>query len=114
MCRMFAQSAQIVATPPFFVPLGGALAKEQRDYEANAMAQYGLVGMVIVGVIIANAEEDNERAVTRRCMMYKGYARYGTSREIWKEINRGNDAERIARQAIIASGPQPIAGAIAP
>lgn len=113
-CRMFAEAGQLTSIPPIFVPLGNTLVKEDRFKGSDVMLRYGLVGSIIVGVIVANAEDDNRRATMRRCMMYKGYNRYGTSSDVWDDIDRGPDALKLARQALIASGPQPLAGAIAP
>lgn len=47
-------------------------------------------------------------------MMYKGYKRFGTTRKIWEEIAAGTETETLARLALIASGPQPLTGAVGP
>lgn len=113
-CRMYALSTPLLAVPPRFVPLGGDAIAEGRARSGAAMTQYGVIGVLISGIIIANAEEDAIRFNTRRCMAYKGYERYGTQRAIWKQIDAGTDAEKTARMALIASGPHPDAKAIEP
>jgi hypothetical protein len=59
-------------------------------------------------------EEDLEKTTDRRCLAYKGYHRYGTTRAIYKQIVSGTDAEKLARKAVIASGPPPQAEALGP
>jgi len=111
-CRMYSLQAQLTPVPPKFIPLGSdAVKSESTD---RAAAQFGLVGLLIIGPIIRSGEEDAAEASNRRCMMYKGYGRYGTSRASWKQLKAGTEAERLARLALIASGRPPAAGAIGP
>ena len=111
-CRMYSLQAQLTSVPPKFIPLGSTPVKS--DSTAGAAAQFGLVGVLIIAPIIESGEEDAAEASNRRCMMYKGYSRYGTSRASWKQIKAGTEAERLARLALIASGLAPSAGAIGP
>ncbi|HEV2563051.1 MAG TPA: hypothetical protein VGT78_13010 [Rhizomicrobium sp.] len=124
-CRLYALADNIsVATPPDFVPLSGYVEKARpiNNYNMSFYAnQYGIggaigaaVGGFIVGAIDAQAEDDNARATDRRCMAYKGYSRYSTSSDIWDKINAGNDAEKLARKAVIASGTKPPSEAVDP
>jgi len=79
----------------------------------------GLIGGAIAQAIYGSAEERRKRRVNmRRCMSFKGYERYGLSKDLWEEFNfeEGNrhvpEAERqhmLAMQAKVASGPQPAA-----
>jgi hypothetical protein len=50
----------------------------------------------------------------RRCMTFKRYNRYGTTKAIWQQIEAGTVADKLARRALIASGPQPASEVIAP
>lgn len=119
-CRVYGLSANLVAVPPKFVPLGGGIIKDRsyNDYFGTQMAmQYGIggvIGLALVNVIVAQAEQDNVRAAVKTCMAYKGYSRYGTSSDIQDKIDAGSEAEKIARMALIASGPQPPSEAIDP
>ena len=115
-CRIYALSTRIVPIAPNFVPLESDTPKndEMDKVAAGAWRQYGLVGLVIAGWIVADAEDEAARGTMRRCMMYKGYARYGTTKAIWRQIETGSDADKIARRAILASGLQPSGQAIAP
>jgi hypothetical protein len=110
-CRMYARMTNIVATPPKFVPLGSG------DVQARTtpvLLNYGIVGYLVGAYFIAQAERDSDRATMNRCMAYKGYSRYGTSEAIWSQINAGSDGDKLARGALIASGPKPEAEAIDP
>ncbi len=113
-CRIQSQMAQLVVPMPRFIPLGGEpLAKPERNIWAP-FPMYGLVGMVIANAIIASAEDDLAIETSRKCMAYKGYHRYGTSRAIFKQIDSGTDVEKLARRARIASGPPPQTEALEP
>ena len=91
------------------------------------MASYGLggvlggaIGSALADAIYGSAEERRKRRVNmRRCMNFKGYARYGLSKDLWNEFNfeEGNrtvpEQERqgmLAQQAKVASGPKPAGG----
>lgn len=106
-CRMYGQMTQFVAPLPAYVPLGGDPVKAPGPRHWNMFLMDGIVGALIADIIIANAMEDRAIATSRRCMAYKGYRRYGTSRNIFKQIDSGADTEKLARKALIASGPAP-------
>jgi hypothetical protein len=92
---------------------------------AGATAQYGVlpgaigsaIGSAIADAIFGSAARREQRRVNlRNCMGFKGYKRYGLSRDLWTEFNfeegmgrkkedRRNDA--LALQALVASGPAP-------
>ncbi len=92
-----------------------------------AMIQYGMLGGAVGGLlgaaigdaIYGSAEIRRKRRINmRRCMFFKGYARYGLDEDLWEEFNfeEGNssvpeeDRQRmLAQQALVASGPQPTA-----
>lgn len=115
-CRMYSlQVSLAVVLPPKFVPLGSAAVRsESKGPSPQFFMMYGLAGALFAEVIIQSAEDDTAEAVNRRCMAYKGYSRYGTSAQSWKQIAAGTDADRLARMALIASGPQPSTGEIGP
>jgi hypothetical protein len=111
-CRMYALTTKSVAVPPRFVPLGSDVIQEKKT--TPAYWGYGVVGIIISEIFVEQDRRDTDRATIKRCMAYKGYLRYGTSEAIWTEINAGDDAESVARKALIASGPKPAAEAIDP
>ena len=117
-CFLYSSALEAAPPDPVFVPLGmpGSVAK---NYTVNLMPlSYGIAGLVAVTVLQVIVEDsvnhDVERANTRRCMGYKGYHRYGTSRMIWRQLGKGNDDEIVFRFAKIASGPQPKSAEIEP
>lgn len=78
---------------------------------------YGLIGSVVNDLIYRpRAQEVMQRASMRRCMSFKGYQRYGLTRELWEQIGFEEGRRRedegirqlsLARQAKLASGPKP-------
>lgn len=82
-----------------------------------AGAAGGVIGNLMVAAIFGSAEKRRLRRVNmRRCMGYKGYARFGLSKDLWQEFNfeEGFSGEAedkrqamLARQAKVASGPRP-------
>ena len=94
---------------------------------AASMAQYGglaggigsAIGSAIADAIFGSAARREQRRTNlRTCMSYKGYQRYGLSRELWTAFNfeeglgRKREPVRLqalALQALVASGPQPSA-----
>jgi hypothetical protein len=110
-CRMYALTTKSVAVPPGFVPLGSDVIQGKAT---PVLMSFGPVGAIVGSIFIEQDRRDTDRATTKRCMAYKGYSRYGASQSGWKAINTGSDAEKIAREALIASGPKPAAEAIDP
>ncbi len=110
-CRMYGESARLVTVPPKFVPLGADAVRRPNAMANGVGAQYGVVGLLIAGLII---EEDATNATSRRCLHYKGYVRYGTRWDIAKKIAAGSDVERVARMASIAAGAAPQTEALDP
>ena len=84
-----------------------------------AGAAGGVIGNLMVAAIFGSAEKRRLRRVNmRRCMGYKGYSRYGLSKDLWQEFNfeEGFSGEAedkrqamLAQQAKVASGPRPVA-----
>jgi hypothetical protein len=86
--------------------------------EAPGRTAYGLVGDLANALIFVPAQD---RANLRRCMSFKGYARYGVPKALWESFNLQHietaTPEReiqmsLARQALVASGPQPASRAL--
>lgn len=90
--------------------------KTARNETAGGMA-YGLVGGLANALIFVPAQDRLfRRANLRRCMFFKGYARYGLPKALWEAFNlqhiEAATPERdiqmsLARQALVASGPRP-------
>lgn len=99
---------------------------------ASAMTQYGvgpgLVGGAIASAIIDGVFGSAERRKARRlnmrtCMHFKGYDRYGLTKDLWQEFNfeEGNGRKEedlrtrdMLMQARVASGPVPQQEVLAP
>lgn len=123
-CRGYSMVAQVGAIPPTIVPVGGPLVQDapkrgmfDPPYSNNLTFGSPLgstIGYALVGMIVANYMEELALATNRRCMYWKGYSRYGTSRALWKAIDTGSDTEKLARRALLASGPRPAAVALEP
>lgn len=114
-CRLFAVTTKLVAKPPAFIPLGTDIVTPgNTPMSHNFQLLFGTVGSLFAMTIIEAAEDDNSRAISRRCMTYKGYARYATSRSAFRQMSAGTEEERLARWALVASGPQPIIGEVGP
>jgi len=125
-CRIYSLTTQIAAIPPRFVPLGSNdLITAARPHNGSRLVTTvpggvvgagvgSVVGSLFLSVIVRQAQEEQAIKTNNRCMAYKGYSRYGTSHAIWNSINAGEDADNIARMALIASGPLPPAKAIDP
>ena len=108
-CRINAALAQVTALVPTLLPLGDVPAS------APKLSQnYFLFGGPLMNALIAEAEDENGAATNRKCMAYKGYRRYGTSRALFKQVDSGTLAEKQARKALIASGPAPAGEAMEP
>jgi hypothetical protein len=79
----------------------------------------GAIGNAMADAIFGSSERRKQRRLNMRtCMAYKGYKRFGLSKEIWTRFNfeEGNSPpSEVARekflrqQAKIASGPMPAA-----
>lgn len=104
--------------------LARGLAVQNYYPDASSYAIYGiggaiggLIGGAISQAIYGSAEARAKRRVNmRRCMHFKGYARHGLAKDLWKEFNfeEGNssvaeeDRQRmLAVQALVASSDLP-------
>ena len=122
-CRRYGMVAQGLAITPTVVPLGGLLVKDapkpgmfDPTYNTNTFGSPlgSAIGYALVSMIAASYLDELAQGTIRRCMMWKGYSRYGTSRALWKEIDKGNDAEKLVRRALLASGLKPAMAALDP
>lgn len=93
-----------VATPyPYAGTMAGALG--------------GAIGNVLAVAIFGSAEKRKARRVNMRlCMFYKGYQRFGLSKQLWTEFNFEEGIGHVGqerrimflkRQALVASGATP-------
>ncbi len=116
-CRMYSLASDfVVFKPPKFIPLGDDIAGDgsRKDVTSTSLWRRAFSQGILIAAIAEQAHEDDVLETTNRCMAYRGYARYGVSRDIADEIDAGSDAEKLARQALIASGPKPAMKAIDP
>lgn len=77
----------------------------------------GVIANVMIAAIFGSAEKRRLRRVNmRRCMGYRGYARFGLEKDLWQEFHfeegfsaEGEDKRQamLAQQAKVASGPRP-------
>ena len=92
---------------------------------AGAMANYGVLaggiggavgGLVADAIFGSAARREQRRTNLRNCMGFKGYQRFGLSRDLWTAFNfeeglgRKREPVRLkalAIQALVASGPAP-------
>ncbi len=84
----------------------------------------GAIGNVLADAIFGSSERRKVRRINmRNCMSFKGYARYGLSKDVWKPFNfeegggrEDEDVRRAAllKQARVASGPLPQQKALEP
>lgn len=91
-------------TLPDFVPWRRATARKKADY---SLPQFGLVGVAIGAIIAGPIERSLRQSRLFRCMVPRGYDRYRTSENVWKQLNSDDAAGSIALQARIAASPPP-------
>ena len=115
-CRIDGILTPMFAPVPVFVPIGGDAITPLRpsDDFARMTLTFGNLGGIIAGTLIAEGEIENTAGTNRKCLFYKGYKRYGTSRKIFNDIKAGTEQEQIARKALIASGAAPQSEALGP
>lgn len=115
-CRSYSQVFSFMPPTPDFVPLGSEpYAADMSDKYANAALGFGLIGVGVLGFAMDILSDYDKNSNMRRCMGYKGYKRYGTAYAVWRQIDKGKDeAPKIARLALIASGPSPLGEPVDP
>jgi hypothetical protein len=94
-----------------------AMASAMTQYGALAGGVGGVIGGLMVDAIFGSAARRQQRRINlRNCMGFKGYQRYGTVGDLWKDFNfeeghgRKKEGERdnaLELQALVASGPKP-------
>ncbi len=95
----------------------GAIAGAMANYGMLAGSVGGVVGGMIADAIFGSAlRREQRRTNLRNCMSFKGYGRYGLSKDLWVAFNfeeglgRKREPVRLrvlALQALVASGPAP-------
>jgi hypothetical protein len=100
-----------------FFPNAGQTNAAAMQYGALAGAAGGLIAGIMMDAIMGPAQLRGKRRINmRRCMGFKGYARYGLDKDLWEAFNFEEgvgevpEAERqlmLAGQARVASGPRP-------
>lgn len=96
---------------PRFVSLSETQSYKPYVYNSN---DGGVVGAIIGDIISASILKKNKAQRWRRCMEFKGYDRYGLSKDLWKTISKVGDDQYIQIHANIASGPKPQAEKLLP
>lgn len=93
-------------------------------YPGYYASQYGIGGVIggVLGEMLADmihgsaARREMRRVNMRNCMGYKGYQRFGITKDLWEVFNfeEGNGrkeesirAAKLLQQAKVASGPRP-------
>ena len=95
---------EVVNIVPRFVSLSES--QSYKPYVYNDQGG-GVVGAVIGSMIAGPILQKNRAQRYRKCMEYKGYDRYGISKDLWKTFNTGIAGDDLKMQASIASGPKP-------
>jgi hypothetical protein len=115
-CDSYSAALQPMMALPAFVPIGGAPRPDETTRKAlvNVWFAWGPVGLGIVAIAMDDVRAGAQRANIRRCMGFRGYQRYGTSRSAWKELSKDGDEQFEAKLALIASGPLPQSKALTP
>lgn len=96
---------------------GGDMSPALYQYGVLGAAIGGAIGSAISDAIYGSAGRRRIRRVNmRNCMGFKGYRRYGLSKDLWEAFNfeEGNGRkemgvrkEALMKQALVASGPKP-------
>ena len=94
-----------------------AMSAAMTQYGIGAGAIGGAIGGLIADAIFGSAERrKTRRANLRNCMGFKGYQRYGLTRDLWEKFNfeegMGRKSDNVREnamqlQALVASGPKP-------
>lgn len=101
--------------------LRSGLAYQQAPYPyagTMAGAAGGLLGNLIAEAVVGSANKRSLRRTNmRRCMGYKGYARFGLQKDLWQQFHfeegfSGEEESKrqamLAQQAKVASGHAPV------
>jgi len=106
-CRLYGLETKIFSVPPNYVPLGGEELKISEGVGDSVGIFYGIVGGLMADYFIDRTKEELYHQSENRCMSYKGYMRFGVSREAWTQVMAGKDSEVAGRRALIAAGSKP-------
>lgn len=119
-CRAHLVTAGAAAVPGF-IPWDQA--HRRKTYQGAPFVPYSpsLVGTMVGGVVTAGLaaiilpkmERGARSNKMRRCMGTRGYVRYAIPEAAFDTLNKGDEAQLIAMQAKLASGPKPQDEAVA-
>ena len=96
---------------PAFVPWRRADAARPQVITGGS---YGLVGIAIASMLMGPINRSFRQMRLARCMLPRGYSRYPLSKEVWQQINSGDQERSIMVQAKMASGPAPTSARMIP
>lgn len=114
-CYSYYANTNLFLPAPVHVPYGDEPSPANGDQYWIFRGHFGgLVGMVLIDIEGDSDKRHWGNINLRRCMMYKGYKRYGTSKSAGKQLAAGSMEDVINRYAAIASGPAPAGEAIEP
>lgn len=103
-CYKFVSDVEMLRKMPKFVALNQeALRRTDKGYPYTYGS--GLVDTLIYGAAISALNNRIIRVNWRKCMGFKGYQRYGVSKEIWSRLNGGTTASAIDALSRVASAP---------
>ncbi len=100
--RMNRYAPSYIYTPYQYGVLGGAAG--------------GLIGAIVSSAVQGAQARREQRLSRRQCMFFKGYDRFGISKDKWKDWNfedglspeaNATRERAVAIQALVASGPRP-------
>ena len=75
----------------------------------------GALIAVLAGAIVEPSVKGTlSRINIRRCMGFKGYKLHILTKDLWRQLNAGDDVTGLKLQAEIASGPPPAGPGIDP
>ncbi len=109
------------AAVPGFIPWDQA--HRRKLYQGSPFVPYspsllgaavgGLVTAGLAAIIAPKMERGGRSNKMRRCMGTRGYVRYAIPESAFETLNKGEEAQLIAMQAKLASGPRPEDEAVA-
>ena len=107
-CNVYRQGPKLEpGSRPNTIPRRVSLFEDQAYVPYVHNPNDNLVVDVISAIAGGFSDERSQALRLRKCMEYKGYDRYGLSKDLWLQIMDVPDADRVRINASIASGPTP-------
>jgi hypothetical protein len=111
-CYRFIPGAGVMgASMPAFRPWTMPLVARRAEPSSPMTGQYGVVGTLVTGAIMAvvtgTLDRRDRQSRMRRCMEPRGYVRYPLREDVWQQLIDDYSPATIAMQAKAASGPAP-------